>query len=115
MLSPESSQLRKRRAEIVAEFDTLLNTDDPYWKSEEGQKRGIGFLGVLVAYAVASTITASVAQEVSGAVLIWNTKEDDAVCVICESFKGEYSPFDPNLPTIPPHPNGRCWWSIVFD
>ena len=115
MLAPESSQLRKRWAEIALAFDTMLDSEEEYWKSEEGIKRAAGFMAVLVAYAVASTITASIAQGIPGAVLVWNTMEDDQVCIICLGLKGEYDPLDPNLPEIPPHPNGRCWWTIVFE
>ena len=98
---------------IVAEFEKMLSAED-YWKTEKGVRQSTMMLAMLITYAVAAAVAVSVARKIPDAVLVWMTKEDPDVCIICEGFKGEYDPHDPNLPIIPPHPNGRCWWIIIF-
>ena len=83
--------------------------------TKKGVEHSTRMLAILITLSVAATITVSVARKTPDAVIVWMTKEDPDVCIICEGFKGEYDPHDPNLPTIPPHPNGRCWWLIVFE
>jgi len=112
-LALESKKLRETRLRITAEFETLLDTEEKFWKTKKGIARGAFLLSLLVAYSVSSAITANVARE-EGAVLVWHTQLDPQVCDYCASMEG--LKFDPEgeIPDLPAHFGCRCWWSIVF-
>ena len=112
--TPTVQALKARKSKIEAEFLTLLDTEEAYWKSEEGLKQGAALLAILAIFSASAAVTESVA-EAEGAVLMWKTMEDPEVCPLCEELEGStYAPGEVK-PDMPLHLNCRCYWLIVFE
>ena len=115
-LNAQTKRLQAILLETLKDFNNVIDgkAEQEQWKTEEALQRRTYLIALTLMYALFAQATVEIAVINKATWLLWETMEDDRVCPICQGFKGLYDPHDPNLPTIPPHPEGRCWWTIIY-